>query len=46
MLILRELGARAIEHALLGVMTDEYVRTGQGWRFKQRKLDAARPASR
>jgi hypothetical protein len=35
---------QSLEPVLLGVMTDEYVRTSQGWRFKQRKLDAVRPA--
>jgi ketosteroid isomerase-like protein len=35
---------KSLEPALLGVMTDEYVRTTQGWRFKQRKLEAVRPA--
>ena len=35
---------KSLEPVLLGVMTDEYVRTAQGWRFKQRKLEAIRPA--
>ena len=35
---------KSLEPALLGLMTDEYVRTPQGWRFKQRKLEAVRPA--
>jgi hypothetical protein len=35
---------KSLEPALLGMMTDEYVRTPQGWRFKQRKLEAVRPA--
>jgi hypothetical protein len=35
---------KSLEPVLLGVMADEYVRTPQGWRFKQRKLEAVRPA--
>jgi hypothetical protein len=35
---------KSLEPALLGMMTDEYVRTPQGWRFKQRKLEAVRAA--
>jgi hypothetical protein len=35
---------KSLEPALLGMMTDEFVRTPAGWRFKQRKLDAVRPA--
>jgi uncharacterized protein (TIGR02246 family) len=35
---------KSLEPALLGMMNDEYVRTPQGWRFKQRKLEAVRPA--
>jgi hypothetical protein len=35
---------KSLEPALLGMMDDEYVRTPQGWRFKQRKLEAVRPA--
>jgi hypothetical protein len=35
---------KSLEPALLGMMSDEYVRTPQGWRFKQRKLEAVRVA--
>jgi ketosteroid isomerase-like protein len=37
---------KSLEPALLGMMTDEYARTPQGWRFKQRKLEAIRPGNR
>jgi hypothetical protein len=35
---------KSLEPVLVGVMTDEYVRTPQGWRFQQRKLERVRPA--
>jgi hypothetical protein len=35
---------KSLAPVLAGVMNDEYVRTPQGWRFKQRKLEAVRPA--
>jgi hypothetical protein len=34
---------KSLAPVLVGVMNDEYVRTPQGWRFKQRKLEAVRP---
>jgi SnoaL-like protein len=35
---------KTLSPALVGVLTDEYVRTSQGWRFQLRKLDRVRPA--
>jgi hypothetical protein len=35
---------KTLSPALVGVLTDEYVRTPQGWRFQLRKLDRVRPA--
>ena len=34
---------KTLSPALVGVLTDEYVRTPQGWRFQVRKLDRVRP---
>ena len=36
---------KSLEPALLGLFTDEYVRTPEGWKFAVRKLEVIRPAS-